>query len=30
MKKLINEWRKFLKEEYDERMYEFRASLVIS
>ncbi len=30
MKKLITEWRKFLKEDYDERMYEFRASLVIS
>ena len=30
MKKLINEWRKFLKEDYDERMYEFRVSLVIS
>ena len=30
MKKLINEWRKFLKEDYDERMYEFRASLIIS
>lgn len=30
MRQLINEWRKFLKEDYDERMYEFRASLVIS
>jgi hypothetical protein len=30
MKHLLIEWRKFLTEDYDERMYEFRASLVIS
>ena len=28
--RIVENWRKFLKEDYDERMYEFRASLVIS